>query len=323
MFPMISPAKPDVILTHESDLDGLVSGLLLQRLAEKLFGEKIPLEAWNYSGWKQRNPVEKSAWVCDLSFEARLDRPNWLIIDHHATDLQPRQATLVHDLAKSASRLCYEMCQTHGLGSPVLDRLIHLSNVADLFLESDPDFALANDYANLVKTYQFWNLHELIGGELERLLDHPLLEVMVVKRRVEDPLGYAWSKANITAISPAIGVVDTVIGNVNLIVHQLLEEQATPFAVLLTLFVKANRSVIVSARSRNGEALPIALKLQGGGHANAAGATLPRSVQSIADAIVYLQGVLGPDAKAEAPLNNLGSLLDALAVRKASPKGLA
>jgi oligoribonuclease NrnB/cAMP/cGMP phosphodiesterase (DHH superfamily) len=309
---MISPPKPEVILTHESDLDGLVSGLLLQRLARKLFGETIPLEAWNYNGWKQRNPVEKSAWVCDLSFEARLDKPNWLIIDHHATELKPRQAILIHDLAKSASLQCYELCQAHGLGSPALDRLVQLSNVTDLFLEADPDFVLANDYANLVKTYQFWNLHELIGGELERLLDHPLLEVMAVKRRVEDPLGYAWSKANITRISATVGQVETVIGNVNLIVHQLLEEKATPYAVLLTLFLKANRTVIVSVRSRNGEALPVALKLQGGGHANAAGATLPRSVQSIPDAIDYLQSVLNDAAKPESPLNSLGSLFDAV-----------
>ena len=313
---MISPPQPEVILTHESDLDGLVSGLLLQRLAGTLFGEKVRLEAWNYTAWKQRTLAEKSAWVCDLSFETRLDKPDWLVIDHHATELKPRQATLVHDLTKSASLLCYELCQTHGLASPALDRLVQLSNVADLFLEDDPDFALANDYANLVKTYQFWDVHELIGGELERLLDHPLLEVMAVKRRVEDPLGYAWSKANITQISPTVGLVDTIIGNVNLIVHQLLEERATPHPVLLTLFVKTNRTVIVSVRSRNGEALPVAVKLQGGGHANAAGATLPRSVQSVADAIDYLQGVLNPAAKPEAPLNSLGSLFDAVDVKK-------
>ena len=42
---MISLPKPEVILTHESDLDGLVSGLLLQRLAHRLFDEKVPLEA--------------------------------------------------------------------------------------------------------------------------------------------------------------------------------------------------------------------------------------------------------------------------------------
>jgi hypothetical protein len=44
----------------------------------------------------------------------------------------------------------------------------------DLFLEDDPDFIIATDYANLVKVYQFWNLYELIEGELERLLDHAL-----------------------------------------------------------------------------------------------------------------------------------------------------
>ncbi len=97
--------------------------------------------------------------------------------------------------------LCYELCKDHGLGSPALDRLVHLNNVADLFLEDDPDFALAGDYANLVKIYQFWNLHALIGGEIEKLLDHPLLEVMAVKRRIEDPLGFEWSKNNVTEIS--------------------------------------------------------------------------------------------------------------------------
>ena len=36
--------KPDVIFTHESDLDGLLAGALLQRLAHNLFGTDIPLE---------------------------------------------------------------------------------------------------------------------------------------------------------------------------------------------------------------------------------------------------------------------------------------
>src|SRR5208283_2183148 len=118
--------------------------------------------------------------------------------------------------------------------SPALDRLVHLSDVADLFLEEDPDFVMANDYANLVKTYQFWNLHALIGGQLEALLDHPLLEVMAVKRRIEDPIGLEWSKRNVARISAAVGFVDTVVGNNNAIVYQLLEQGATPFPVLLT-----------------------------------------------------------------------------------------
>ena len=66
-------SKPQVILTHESDLDGLVSGLLLQRLAERLFNDSPRLEAWNYNGWRAREMSESAAWVCDLSFEARLD----------------------------------------------------------------------------------------------------------------------------------------------------------------------------------------------------------------------------------------------------------
>ena len=66
-----------------------------------------------------------------------------------------------------------------------------------------------------------------MDGKIEALIDHPLLQVMEVKRRIEDPLGFTWSKDNVTEISPAVGFVDTVIGNNNLIVHQLLEQKAT------------------------------------------------------------------------------------------------
>jgi len=298
--------RPEVIITHESDLDGLVSGVLLQRLARKLFNTDVPLEAYHYNFWKQRDLREKTAWVTDFSFEPRLDRSNWVVIDHHATESAPKTALLIHDLNKSAGLLCYELCKEQGIQSPELDRLVHLNNVADLFLEDDPDFDLANDYANLVKIYQFWNLHTLLGGEIEKLLNHPLLEVMEVKRRVENPLGLEWSKANVTEISPTVGFVETVIGNNNLIVHQLLEKQATRFPVLVTLFRRSNNLVIASFRSRNGEALKVAEKLQGGGHANASGAILPKSVRTIPDAVAYLRQILSP--KKEAPLNSLEGL---------------
>jgi hypothetical protein len=109
--------KPEVILTHESDLDGLLSGLLCRSLARKLFGEEVPLQACHNHTWRQRNPVEKSAWVCDLAFEPRLDKPNWVIIDHHATDAVPRSARLIHDLNRSTAVLCYDLCRQHGLGT--------------------------------------------------------------------------------------------------------------------------------------------------------------------------------------------------------------
>ena len=302
---MNSLPKPDVILTHESDLDGLVAGVLLQRLARKLFDTEVRLEACNYNYWKQRELRERSAWVTDLCFEPRLDRPNWVVIDHHVSDTPPKMAQLIHDVNKSAGLLCYELCRQHELGSPELDRLVHLNNVADLFLEEDPDFVLASDYANLAKIYQFWNLLALIDGRLEKLLGHPLLEVMEVKRRIENPLGLSWSRANVTEITPTVGFVDTVIGNTNLIVHQLLEQQATPFPVLITLFRRANGVMIASFRSRNGEALKTAEKFQGGGHANASGATLPRQVKNVGDAVNFLRQVLSPRKDQE--LNSLES----------------
>src|SRR5438045_9084052 len=159
----------DMIFTDESDLDGFASGLLLRRLSDHLFGSPIRLEAYHYNSWRQREVRENAAWVADLSFEARLDKPNWVVIDHHATEGLPKNARLVHDLGKSASLLCYELCRESGVTSPELDRIVHLSNEADLFLEADADFVLASDYANLVQVYGFWNLNSRLEGKPERI----------------------------------------------------------------------------------------------------------------------------------------------------------
>jgi len=309
--------KPDVILTHESDLDGLLSGCLLQLLARKLFGTETPLEAYHYNFWKQRELRERSAWVADFTFEPRLDREDWVIIDHHVTEGAPKKARLIHDLNRSAGSLCYALCQEHGIQSPELDRLVHLNNVADLFLEDDPDFELAGDYANLVKNYQFWNLHTLLEGKIERMLDHPLLEVMAVKRRVENPLGFEWSKGNVKEISAQVGFVDTVVGNNNLVIHQLLEARATKYPVLVTLFRRVN-SVFASFRSRNGEAIKVAEKFQGGGHPNAAGAMLPKSVRNITDGVEYLRQTL--NIRKETQQSRLNSLESLFAVIEAGQK---
>ncbi|MBA4150741.1 MAG: DHH family phosphoesterase [Verrucomicrobia bacterium] len=308
--------KPDVIFTHESDLDGFVAGILLQRLAKRLFDADVRIEAYHYQAWKLRELREKAAWVTDLNYEARMDKKDWTVIDHHATDLVAKEGRLIHDLKKSASLLCYELCRETELNSPELDRLVHLSNVADLFLEEDPDFVLANDYANLVKTYGFWNLHSLIDGKLENLLNHPLLEVILVKRRVEDPMGLEWSKKNVKELIPTIGMVETVVGNTNLIVHQLLEQQATRFPILMTMYRKANNVVVVSLRSKNGEALKIAEKLQGGGHANACGAVLPKSVKTIPEGILYMRQLLNPSPRKDAGLNNLESLFASIETKE-------
>ncbi|MGH7953738.1 MAG: DHH family phosphoesterase [Limisphaerales bacterium] len=314
---MIALPKPDVILTHESDLDGLLAGTLLQKLAKKLFGTEIPLEAHHYNFWKQRELRERAAWVADFTFETRMDKTDWVVIDHHVTEVAPKNARLIHDVNKSAGLLCYELCKEHGVSSSALDRLAHLNNVADLFLEDDPDFEIAGDYANLVKIYQFWNLHTLIGGDIEKLLDHPLLEVMAVKRRVENPLGFEWSKSNITEISPTIGFVDTIVGNNNLIVHQLLDQRAVKYIVLVTLFRRGN-AVFASFRSRNGIALKVAEKFQGGGHANAAGALLPKSVRNIPDGVDYLRQVL--NIKKETQQTRLNSLENLFAAIEAEKK---
>ncbi len=283
-------ARPEVILTHESDLDGFVSGLILQRLAKQIFETDVELQAYHYQGWKMRSLREDVAWVADFTFEARMDRENWLVVDHHNTSTPVRQAHWIHDPQKSAALLCYELAVTHGLGSPRLERLVHLTNLGDLFLENDPDFGLACDYASLVKTYGFWNLHLILNGNLEALLDHPLLEVMKTKRLVEDPIGYALAVTSQTELSPTIGTVRPPVGNTNLIVHQLLNTGDTKYSVLVSIYRKGMGNFVVSFRSRNGEALTVAQKFEGGGgHPNAAGAMLPRGINTYDDAIEFLR----------------------------------
>jgi len=305
--------QPEVVVTHESDLDGFVAGHLLQRLANKLFDQETKLQAWNYTNWERRPLREKCAWVTDLNFSQRMDKENWLIVDHHQTDVEPKHARLILDHSKSASVLCYELCKEEGLGNEKLDRLVHLTNVGDLYLTDDPDFTEAIDYGSLIKQYMFWNIAKLIEGDLESLVDHPLIGVIATRRQVENPLGYEFAKAHITPLSDTVAMTESPIGDTNAVVHQLLEEKATPHPVILTA-VTRNRSVSVSLRSRNGEALAVAKQLQGGGHPNACGATLPQSIQRIPDAVGYLKKTLNPKPGGDG-LGNLGDALEGLELK--------
>ena len=108
--------KPEIILTHESDLDGLVSGCLLKRLAEHQFGGSIPLAAYHLPPWQNRQMVEHAAWVSDLSMEPRLDRPGWMVVDHHPSPHQPKHARYHFDVKECAASLAYQLVQQHGLG---------------------------------------------------------------------------------------------------------------------------------------------------------------------------------------------------------------
>ena len=303
--------KPEIIVTHDGDLDGLLSGMLLQKLSATLYGEEVRLLGYQTHAWHSRCLRENSAWVSDLAFEERMDRHNWVVVDHHITNTTPTKAQLVHDESKSACMLAYGLCREHGLESEKLDRLVHLANVGDLFLQDDPEFELANDHGSLVKTYGFWNMYSIVDGDPEKLLDHPLLEVMRVKREVEDPMGLKWSRQNIQEITPEVGLVKTVVGNSNVILNKLLREDSQPYKILLTLNRLGNNQFMVSLRSSEGGALRMAKQLQGGGHANAAGAALPKSVQRVADAVEYLKTALNPITHAqENVLDNLESLFE-------------
>jgi hypothetical protein len=303
--------RPEVILTHESDLDGLLAAMLCRRLAKALFGTEPPVQAFHNDKWRQFTVSAPSAWVCDLAFEPRLDRPNWVIFDHHPFDPQPKSARLIHAPDKSAALLACEICREHGLTNDKLERLVQLSNTADLFLANNPEFDEAGDYASLVKHYGFWTVWRLVGGEPEGLVDHPLLQVVRMKRAIEDPIGLAWARDHLTRLSDEVGLVETLLGNSNLILHQLLDEPGQPFRVLLTLYRRGNGAYLVSLRSRDGTAGRIAERLQGGGHPNASGAVLPRSIRSFQDAVLYLQQTIAPSRPGAGGLASLEQAFEA------------
>ena len=95
--------------------------------------------------------------------------------------------------------------------------------------------------------------------------------------------------------------------------RQLLERGETKYTVLVTLFRRSN-SIFVSLRSRNGDALKVAQKFQGGGHANAAGASLPKSVRTVEDGVDFLKQML--NVKTGPALNSLDSLFAGIEIGK-------
>ncbi|MEO0278821.1 MAG: DHH family phosphoesterase [candidate division WOR-3 bacterium] len=294
--------KPDIIFTHETDLDGFVSGILLQELAQKIFGQKIEIVPHTIQSWRQYKPNEKIAWVSDLSPHQKNDILGWIFIDHHPIKYQPKNAILLQNSECCSAAIIYEICNRYGIKSAVYDKLVRLSNIVDLFLSEEPEFEEALDYSLLIKTYHFKNIYRLIDGRLEALIDHPLLTVMQQRRLIEDPIGLNWSKDHIQPITDKIAYTEIIVGNPNVIMHKLLEDPTLPFEVLVTIWTHSPGGLIASFRSKKGEAIKLAELLQGGGHPNAAAATLPASVRNIEEAIEYLKNIFKPQEHSAQPL---------------------
>jgi len=94
--------------------------------------------------------------------------------------------------------------------------------------------------------------------------------------------------------------------------NQLLKEPELSDHVLISVSRRAPYQFGVSLRSRNGKAREVASKLQGGGHANAAGATLPKSVKSVTTGVEYIRQLLAPKNIADSDENGLSGLASAL-----------
>ena len=73
-------------------------------------------------------------------------------------------------------------------------------------------------------------------------------------------------------------------------------------------------SQVTTKRVDGGMSVAAAKQLQGGGHPNACGATLPQSIQRIPDAVGYLKKTLNPKPGGDG-LGNLGDALEGLEVK--------
>jgi len=55
-----------------------VAGLVASKIGQKDYQKTIPLEAYHYNYWKQRDLRERAAWVTDFCFRRAMDKPEWL-----------------------------------------------------------------------------------------------------------------------------------------------------------------------------------------------------------------------------------------------------
>ena len=209
----------------------------------------------------------------------------------------PRAAQLIHNVGKSASLLAYELCRARTISSsPALDRLVHFSNIADFFLPDAPDFILSTDYANLVKIYGFWNVLELIHGNLENAAQSsPAPGNGGETSRGKSYRLRVGSKSRVQRVALEVGYVETVVGNANSIVHRMLDEKV--YALIRSCSpctAKETDVMVVSLRSRTGEALKVCGKIPWRRTPKRSGIHATKVRAELRDALEYLRRTLDP-----------------------------
>ena len=300
--------RPSLIYTHEADLDGFMSGLILNMVSKVLFKKGSSIRYINYDTMdKIEFRPNDAIWISDLNFPVLNLKPQKnriFIIDHHKWEQDPtdEQVTYLHNTTKSATLQCFEVLEyvVNELENSTEKRkyknivesireLVRLTNIGDVFIQSNKeDLLKARSYSRFFIENIKPNLetpHLVLGCKPKEVLysiynnSAYLNYNKTFRKNLEQDLSLYREqlKDKSNEIKPGIFNVIYEKGDYSLIFNILLEENPNIKAILTAIKNPNTGKWSLSVRSRDGKsAYYIANKyFGGGGHPNAAGAGFP------------------------------------------------
>lgn len=269
--------EPTVIYTHRDDLDGLLSGMLAQRLAFAIFGKSIPVRAISY-GDIQLVDAKNPAWFTDLCPEREelTTNPENSFFDHHHWDEMPTGPSYIEDSEeKSAAGVVASVLESiapqfmRGL-TPVIDMV----QAGDLHKIDDEQYGTARDLQYLFNLLGFDAMWYRFAMDPGALLTAPELPTLRERRTRDDLEGWNQCHESLKKTSWG-GVVTFTVGDWVTVMDRVSRELLGGKTV--ARLARKDDGFEVRVLSTDGSALKVAEALGGGGHPNAGGAMIPFS----------------------------------------------
>jgi SPP1 gp7 family putative phage head morphogenesis protein len=284
-FTFESLKEPVAIYCHVDDMDGLLGGVSMQRLAWVIFGKVVPVIPMTYGNSKLINPKDP-CWTIDLDLHnhAIADNPDCFIVDHHIWEDVPAgsywiDGTETMSAAGMACRLFNEAIEsgcgvmTNVRGMMISKNLYETVEVGDCWKDADPRFELSRDIQYFMTTIGFDAMWVRFANNIENILIAPELPYMHEKRVKDEMEQVANARQHLIPVSWG-SIVDSPAGS--FVATIIAKETNKPVA-----YIKASGvGSCVCFKSSNGEAIKLSKSLGGGGHANSAGAYIdaPKAV---------------------------------------------
>lgn len=283
----VNPHEPVVIYTHREDMDGLLSGILAQRLAYAKYGKVIPVAGLTYDDIRLVDP-KNTAWFCDLSLDGTKLSENVYntFFDHHNWKNPPAGTGFIEkDNEKSAAGVVATVlnAEDHKMMDGLFE-LVLTVQAGDLHKIDDVRYETARDLQYLLEQVGFEAMWNSFADHPEKMLESPMLPAMRERRDLEDEEGFLQAKESLIKTVWG-GIVQFKIGDwtdiLNRISTEVLDNKTCAY------ISKVADGFEVRFISENGSAIKIATKLGGGGHPDASGAIL--NVVGYDDVVKFLQ----------------------------------